>query len=82
MPTFQVEKYVPEKINQIENSDWKKIVHFYGNDTKVKNSFVIKPPVLDFRKQFIFVIHLRPYETRNLTFSGMIDTPYFFVLND
>jgi hypothetical protein len=23
---------------------------------------------------------LRPYETRNLLFSGMINTPYYFVL--
>ena len=27
-------------------------------------------------------VPLRPYETRNLTFSGMIDTPYYFVLYD
>ena len=26
--------------------------------------------------------YLRPYETRNLTCSGMIDTPYYFVLDD
>ena len=53
LPVFKVEKYLKRFI-QIENSDLKKIVHFYGNETKVKNSFVIKPPVLDFRKQFYF----------------------------
>ena len=33
-------------------------------------------------QNLIGLISLRPYETRNLTFSGMIDTPYYFVLND
>ena len=48
-----VEKYL-KRFDKIEISDLKKIVHFYGNETKVKKSFVIKPPVLDFRKQFYF----------------------------
>ena len=59
LPTFQVEKYLKRFTNQIENSDLKKIVRFYGNETKVKKSFVIKPHVLDFRKQFYFCHSLK-----------------------
>ena len=44
---------------------------------KMKNEYMV-----DISSKNDLLERLRPYETRNLTFSGMIDTPYFFVLND